>query len=98
MYSKSKLIQEFCFQLNPYSERRKKQSVLLKSFQYTRFDRFHPKAVLLKKIFLKSKKFFASLVSSQNLRKRPDFYKHSHPIMQDERHEEFKYTQSSQRL
>ena len=78
MYRKSKLIQEFCFQLNPYSERRKKQSVLLKSFQYTRFGRFHPKAVLLK-----SKIFFSLLVSSRNLRKRPDFYKHSHPIIQD---------------
>ena len=83
MYRKSKLIQEFCFQLNPYSERRKKQSVLLKSFQYTRFGRFHPKAVLLKKNFLKSNIFFSLLVSSRNLRKRPDFYKHSHPIIQD---------------
>ena len=58
MYIKSKLIQEFCFQLNPYSERRRKQSVLLKSFRYTRFDEFHPKAVLLKKMFLKSKNIF----------------------------------------
>ena len=57
MYDKSKLIQEFCFQLSPYSGRRRKQSVLLKRFLYTGFDKFHLKEVLLKKMFLKSKKY-----------------------------------------
>ena len=84
IYGKSKLIQEFCFQLNPYSDRRRKQSVLLKRFLFTRYGKFHPKAVLLKKNVSKVEKiFFSSLVSSRNLLKRPEFYTHNHPIIRD---------------
>ena len=83
MYSKSKLIKEFYFQLNPYSDRRRKNSVLLKSFRYTRFAKFQPKTVLLKKNVFKVKRIFFLLVSSQNLCKVPDFSTHSHPFIQD---------------
>ena len=65
MYSKSKLIKESYFQLNPYSDRRRKNSVLLKSFRYTWFAKFQPKTVLLKKNVSKVKRIFFLLVSSQ---------------------------------
>ena len=98
MYSKSKLIKEFYFQLNPYSDRRRKNSVLLKSFRYTRFAKFQPKTVLLKENVSKAKRIFVLLLSSQNLCKIPDFSTHSHSYKINVIHEHFKYTQSSQRL